>query len=185
MSSNGMVHLGNFTAKQQAFIGWYVKLLNGTRAAEKAGYEGCMHTLAQVAAENLKKPELRAAIDRLLEESIPSPKAVLSRIGSRAVADMGAYYDSAGNLDLDGLKRDGLSHLVKGANVGRDGVSWALVDPQTATKTLARYHKLLGADTQVDITTGSLDADDIAALAQQIAAIQVDATAVDVQDEPD
>ena len=185
MSSNGMVHLGKFTVKQTAFIGWYCKLLNATRAAEKAGYAGNGHTLEQQGYQLLRNIEIRAAIDRLLEESIPSPKAVLSRIGSRAVADLGAYYDSEGTLDLAALKRDSLSHLVKGANVGRDGVSWALVDPQTATKTLARYHKLLGADTQVDISTGSLDANDIAALAQQIAAIQVDATAVDGPEELD
>lgn len=49
------------TPKQSAFIDEYMTDLNGTQAAIRAGYS--MKTAAAVAAENLRKPYLRAEIE--------------------------------------------------------------------------------------------------------------------------
>lgn len=48
------------TPKQQKFVDAYTG--NGTAAARAAGYAGNDATLAQVASENLRKPEVLAAI---------------------------------------------------------------------------------------------------------------------------
>lgn len=48
------------TAKQRRFVEAYAG--NGTEAARVAGYKGNDETLAQVAAENLRKPYLAEAI---------------------------------------------------------------------------------------------------------------------------
>ena len=168
-----MGDLGKLTDKQELFVVWYVRLLYATRAAERAGYTGNDNTLRVTGCETLANPNVRAAIDAQLAASIPSAQEVLARVSQRAHTDIGAYYDDDGNLDLERMKSDGVSHLVKGANVGKDGVSWSLTDPQTATKTLARYHKLLGSDVQVDVnTTLTADADTLAALAAQIGIVQ-------------
>lgn len=49
------------SAKQAAFVAAYAG--NGTEAARLAGYKGSDATLAQVASENLRKPDVAAAIE--------------------------------------------------------------------------------------------------------------------------
>lgn len=48
------------TLKQKKFIAYYSG--NGTDAARKAGYQGDDNVLSSIAYENLRKPEIRAAI---------------------------------------------------------------------------------------------------------------------------
>lgn len=54
------------SAKQLRFIAAYAG--NGTEAARQAGYRGSDNTLAQVARENLRHPQIREAI-RAREQS--------------------------------------------------------------------------------------------------------------------
>lgn len=51
------------TSKQKAFVVAYAEKRNGTEAARIAGYKGSNKTLAQVAHENLKKPDILKAYD--------------------------------------------------------------------------------------------------------------------------
>jgi phage terminase small subunit len=53
------------TAKQQAFVDNYIITLNATEAAKRAGYN-CKDDMnyGMVGNENLKKPKIRAAIDK-------------------------------------------------------------------------------------------------------------------------
>ena len=50
------------TQKQAAFVAEYLKTGNGTESVRRAGYKGNDVTLGQVAAENLKKPQVLRAI---------------------------------------------------------------------------------------------------------------------------
>jgi hypothetical protein len=50
------------TLKQQRFVNAYTRSGNGRLAAKEAGYNGNDHTLEQIASENLRKPEVTAAI---------------------------------------------------------------------------------------------------------------------------
>ena len=55
-----------FTEKQQRFILAYDG--NATEAARKAGYDGNDVTLGAVGYENLKNPQIKAAIDERMDE---------------------------------------------------------------------------------------------------------------------
>ena len=53
------------TEKQQRFIEEYLKCLNGSEAARRAGYS--VKCAYQQAHENMRKPKIRSAIDQALE----------------------------------------------------------------------------------------------------------------------
>lgn len=78
--------MGKLTLKQQAFTNYYIETQNATKAAKLAGYAGNDVTLGQVGAENLKKPQIKAEIDRILKErseySIASAEEVLNGLTS-------------------------------------------------------------------------------------------------------
>jgi len=168
------------TTKQQLFVYWYVKLLNGTQAAKRAGYAGDDYTLGQVSYENLKKPDIKGEIDRKLRESIPSPDELLSRIGAQATVDVTAYTRPDGTLDVQALSAAGLGHIVTGIEPTPNGVKVALTSPQAAQKMLARYHRLLGDRLEVDVTAhASLEPDALASLAEQLKTLHDSSTAQD------
>jgi len=162
-----------FTDKQQAFISWYVKLLNATRAAQQAGYGGDMHSLEQIGYNLLRNVEIRAEIDRLLKASIPSADEILSRISQQATVDVTPYVKDDGSLDIKALSAAGLGHIVVGIEPGSNGAKVTLTHPQTAQKMLARYHRLLSTHLDVDVSSeAGIDPDTLASLATQIAAAQ-------------
>lgn len=72
------------TIKQKKFADEYIKTGNATQAAINAGYS--KKTAGQVGAENLKKPYIKAYIDKKLskleEESIAESKEVLQYLTS-------------------------------------------------------------------------------------------------------
>ena len=84
------------TAKQKAFISWYVSAdvnCNATEAARRAGYKGNENTLGTVGFQNMQKPAIRAEIDRRLKEALTNTEITiesvlidLQRIGKKAEA---------------------------------------------------------------------------------------------------
>ncbi len=56
------------TPKQELFVNEYLKDLNATQAAIRAGYSE--KTAGVIATENLQKPNIRAAIDKAMESRI-------------------------------------------------------------------------------------------------------------------
>jgi len=164
------------TDKEQAFVHWYCLLLNGTEAMARAGYGNentSRPTLAAMASEYLRKPHIKAEIDRYLEASIASADEVLSRISQQALADIGAYYKDDGTLDLAAMREDGMEHLVVGASKGREGVTWALAHPQTAQKLMARYHRLLRDQVDVTLEDRTMPTKEtLDSLVQQVAALE-------------
>ena len=147
--------------------------LANARAAQLAGYDGNVLTLGSVGAENLQKPAIKAEIDKRITASIPSAQETLALVSSTAVMDVTPYVREDGTLDVQRMGEDGLGHLVIGVKPGREGPEITLANPQTSRKMLARYHKLLGSDVQVDVNA-TLDAgpETLAALAAQIGIVQ-------------
>lgn len=100
--------------KQKLFAEEYVICLNGTLAAERAGYDAVnRRTLASIASENLRKPDIRAYIDKLLSEKAMSREEILGRLAAQARGDIGDLLDATGNLDLRVARESGMSHLIK------------------------------------------------------------------------
>ena len=176
-----MEHPDGFTDRQLAFVGWYCKLLNATRAAERAGYTGDANTLGVTGHQLITNPKIRAEVDRQLKASIPSPDELLSRIGEQATVDLAPYIRADGTVDVDKLNADGLGHVIDGSKPGRNGPELSFTSPQAAQKMLATYHKLLGADVQVDVTASvDIDKGSLDALAAQLrAAASADSVAPD------
>lgn len=159
------------TDKQQRFIAFYLKNPNATNAARLAGYEGNEVTLGAVGYENLNKPQIQAEIARLRQARRLTPDAVLDMIESVATVDLTPYRNEEGLLDVDRLADAGLGYLVEGIKPGRNGLEVTLASPQEARKLLARHHRLVGANVEIDqSTTVEMSADMLQGLTEQIAA---------------
>lgn len=84
--------------KQQLFVLHYLATGgNGTEAARRAGYKGSDATLAQVAHENLNKPEVAAAVEkeraRQLERVQIKADEVLMELRRVALTDLADAFD--------------------------------------------------------------------------------------------
>lgn len=106
----------SFTAKQRAFIDHYLLTLNGTEAARMAGYKGDDNTLGVTAHENLRKPKIKAEIQRRLRELTISADETLARVSKQATGTMGDFLTFVAGqpvLDLDKARRIGKLDLIK------------------------------------------------------------------------
>lgn len=88
------------TAKQQAFVAEYLIDLNATQAAIRAGYS--VNTAEKIGSENIRKPEIKAAIDVALNSRMARVQVdadyVLKRLFEMAEADRADLYDDNGDL---------------------------------------------------------------------------------------
>lgn len=135
------------TDKQWAFVLAYVECLNATEAAALAEYQGSRATLAVIGFENLRKPKIKAAINKLLNERLMSANEVLDRLSSQARGIPGECFRVAGPLvgvDLEKLKEKNLLHLIKKFSYDKNGKlqSVEFYDSQTALAHLGKYHAL-------------------------------------------
>lgn len=87
------------TDKQKVFINEYVVDFNGTRAAIKAGYS--KNTARMIATENLSKPYIREAIDKLVnelnEQCRIKRERIINEIASIAFDDASNYLEFTEN----------------------------------------------------------------------------------------
>ena len=74
------------TLKQKLFVEAYIGPArgNGKEAARRAGYAGSDATLAQVAAENLRRPQILALINSRVEEVAMTADEILAELASIA-----------------------------------------------------------------------------------------------------
>jgi phage terminase small subunit len=105
--------------KQQLFVAEYLIDLNATQAALRANYS--KRTAPFIGAENLKKPQIRAAIDaeieRRKERILVSADQVVKELALIGMADMGDFVkvDSGGAVQVIPLEElpEGKSRIVK------------------------------------------------------------------------
>lgn len=107
------------TPKQILFVEEYLKDLNATQAAIRAGYSE--KTAGQIGEENLKKPEIRKAIDEaMLERSKKTSitqERVLEALGQIAFGDPRTLYDGNDNLLPVSQLSDEAVSLIAGFDV--------------------------------------------------------------------
>lgn len=88
------------TPKQSAFVAEYLKDLNATQAAIRAGYSEA--TAGAIGAENLTKPEIRRAVDEALQRRAERVEVkaddVLRELLRLAMVDVGEAFDEHGQL---------------------------------------------------------------------------------------
>lgn len=120
-------------AKQEAFIIEYLKCFNATQAAIAAGYSE--KTAGSIGSENLKKPDISAAIREKLTENAISAEEALSRLGEQARGTMADFISIRAGLpfvDLEKAERLGKLHLLKKFRITDKGVEIELHDAQSA-----------------------------------------------------
>lgn len=138
--------MSNFTDKQAAFIREYPVDFNATQAAIRAGYSE--RTAYSIGHENLKKPEIWAAIEERIAEMSMGPDEVLIRLGQQARASFDDFLDFHDGLkkpiiNLKKAKDMGLLHLVKKMKYDRDGrLELELYDAQKALVHIGKMHAM-------------------------------------------
>lgn len=140
------------TGKQAKFVAAYLSNgLNGTEAARTAGYKGNDKTLAVVAYENLRKPNVRVEIDEALKANAMSRDEVLHRISEQArgsifdVSDIQVIDAEQGyiqvNPSLAAALQKGTGHLIQSVDYDKEGrLKLKLYSAQTALDMLAKAH---------------------------------------------
>ena len=103
--------MAKFTRKQQNFINEYLKCFNASRAAERAGYSE--KTAYSIGHDLLKKPEIKAELERVYRENTMSPEEALHHLTDIARGDIDAVIDRFGNLDMEKARELGQTMLIK------------------------------------------------------------------------
>lgn len=178
------------TIKQKLFVDHYLKTRNGTEAARLAGYAGDDPTLAAVAYENLRKPQIRFEIDRQLDAYILTANEVLEGLTRHAQGSLADVLNEDGEFDFKAAKRLGKDKLLKKLKVKKrtihseDGSDETVVeheyeihDAQAALVHLGKYHKLFGERNESVSLNIDIDASDLAQILQSA----LSAGAIDVE----
>ena len=80
------------TAKQAKFVEYYLLTLNGAEAARQAGYS--KNSAYAIASENLRKPEIAAAIDKALAEDPGVTRTrIVDELARIAFANAGDFFE--------------------------------------------------------------------------------------------
>lgn len=175
---------GELTNKQQAFIDAYLACWNASEAARRAGYSA--DTAYSIGSENLRKPEIAAAIKARLAEKAMSADEVLARLGDQARGTMEDFLSIGPKgkvkIDLAKAARAGKLHLLHRYSKGKGGmVAFELYDAQTALATLAKILGMYAAE-KVDITSDGESVREL--LTNRISAIAAKRTSAGVSDQP-
>ncbi|HEX7048642.1 MAG TPA: terminase small subunit [Longimicrobiales bacterium] len=147
------------TAKQRRFIEEYCVDFNATQAAIRAGYS--KRTAYAIGAENLRKPQIREAIEQRLKELSMSAAEATRRLTDwgRGTIEPFLHTDGNGNVRVDLSTEEARRHLhlirklkqkerVLAPEPGEEGVvldrtfEIELHDAKDAVVQLARIHGL-------------------------------------------
>ncbi len=144
----------NLTLKQRKFGLAFVGEANGNgvESARLAGYRGNDVTLAAVAHENLRKPQIASFIEQLRRDAekragdkILSATEVLVGLTKIAEADLAEVFEPDGRFDLQSAKKRGVSRLIKSMKFDKDSgilTHIELHNAHGAHVDLGKYHKL-------------------------------------------
>lgn len=148
------------TAKQKVFAECYIQSWNATLAAQQAGYKGSNQTLSSVGYENLRKPHISAEIKKRFEQIVMASDEVLARLAKMARgfdpttyivlketyamnSDGKEYFAGYSvGFDLEQLREDGFSSLIKKVRQSGKGVEIEWHDQFAALIQIGRHHKL-------------------------------------------
>lgn len=126
--------LTSFTDKQRRFIDEYPVDFNATQTAIRAGYS--KRTAYSIGQENLKKPEIAAAIAERIESLQMTAGEAALRMANAAKFDLSNYLTTEGRLtwlDVEKLKEDGYGWMIKGLKyTPKGGAVFELWDSQRA-----------------------------------------------------
>lgn len=123
-------------AKQERFVCEYLKDLNATQAAIRAGYSE--KSAGQIGAENLRKPAIKAAIEAKLEE-----------MNNSAIADATETLEYLTSV-MRGEEEDEVLRLSGEGTQSKTSLRVAAKDRTKAAELLGRYHGLFNDKVNVN-----------------------------------
>ncbi|WP_165358822.1 terminase small subunit [Spirosoma sordidisoli] len=138
------------TDKQRRFVEEYVKDQNGARAARVAGYSE--HSDDEIAYENLRKPQIRGAIDAYLNAKSMSAAEAVHLLTQWGRGTLEHFIAADGQLDIESDQARAHIHLlkdieqVKTVHTSETGVTETirtklrLNDPMTAVSKILEVH---------------------------------------------
>lgn len=148
--------MSGLSPKQRAFVEAYLTTWNATEAARQAGYSE--RSNRSIGSENLTKPNIRAVIEKRLDEKTMQTDEILARLTEHARGDMGDFLDigSMGfSVDLNRAKEQGITRLIKkvkmrttttlskeGVETETHDIEIELYDAHAALVDLGRHRKL-------------------------------------------
>ena len=143
------------SAKQQAFVEHYLQCWNASEAARRAGYSE--KTAGAIGHENLKKPEIEAAINERVKELKMDTDEILVGLAEHARGTMEDFLNpTLETLDLARAERAGKLHLVRKfshtVSEKSEHIAIELYDAQAALVQLGRAHSLFTDN--VDVKSG-------------------------------
>lgn len=126
--------------RQTVFVLEYLQCWNASEAARRAGYSE--KTAGSIGEENLKKPEIAAAIKRRITDKAVKADQVLLLLGDHARGSMADFItiETNGAWAFDFLKAQALGrlHLIKAIKTTRYGTELELYDAQSALEKLGK-----------------------------------------------
>ncbi len=131
------------TNKQRALVEQYLTCWNASEAARLAGYSA--KSAYSIGSENLRKPEIRRAIDERLKTYQMGADEVIARLSALAAADMADFLTPSGRglrLDLKRARELGKLQVIRKYTKTDKGTSIELYDAKDALVQLGRYHGL-------------------------------------------
>ena len=152
--------------KQRAFVDTYLANgFNATREATKVGYSP--KTAYSIGSENLRKPEIKAAISERMAEAAMDANEVMGRLAAIARSDIGDMFttlelDVAGAtlddeeteetpqhakrritvLDIEKAVKNGQSFLIKSYSTSQTGHRVEMYSAMDALQLIGKTHKL-------------------------------------------
>ena len=152
------------TNKQQVFISEYLKSFNATASAIAAGYSE--KTAYAMGWENLRKPEIKAEIERRLEEVHMGADEALKLMSDIARGDIGDFVNDFGGVDILRAREAGKTRLIKkiktktttinGKDEDKEIVQEEieLYDSQTALRDILKIHGKFKDDVNLKLPDG-------------------------------
>lgn len=162
------------TPLQQRFCEEYIKDLNATQAAERAGSKAKKSD--QAGYEFLRNPEVQAEIERLKRERSRETKIdanwLLTRLAAEAEADVADLYDDAGHLkevkDWPPIWRKGLVNGIDINVTEVDGVKMGEIVKVKVSDRVRRL-ELIGKHVAVQAFQENVNHTGLDALAERLA----------------
>jgi phage terminase small subunit len=145
--------MAGLTGLQREFVNQYFLCgRNATEAVIRAGYK-CKDnrvTAASIGYENLRKPQIKAAIDEQLKEAAMGANEVLFLLSEHARSSFEDFLDAQGRPDIGKARDAGKMHLIKRWKTKKTVTEKTTIyeneielhDAQSALVQLGRYHKL-------------------------------------------
>ena len=109
----------NLTQKQFLFCEYLIQTRNGKKSAGLAGYKGDDNALAAIASQNLRKPKIRAYLNKRYAETCMGSDEVLSLLAKIARTDISDFVNDGGGIDWDKIAKDGYAVKSIGHTKGK------------------------------------------------------------------